>query len=424
MNTKSSTFKVMFYIQRAKIKPNGNAPIMVRITVNGEQACLSTRLDINPTRWLPKEHRTAGGTAEEKEINGLLDKLKFAIIHRYYDFQAACEVITASKIKRALTSINDTPFRYIELCNSFLADYEKLSRSRGYGFVSLMKYQLIRRRLEEFIKEEYKVADIPLADVNKRFLNKLYLWLCTERHLSNNTAIKFIHSCSSIYKVAIDNGWVRKNPFALLNLHFDKVDRGYVTQEELSRMMHTEFDSKKLELVRDLFVFSCYTGLPYVDLTRLSKGMLAEHPDGTLWIKSHRQKTKVPISIRLLDVPRNILSKYAEQAAAVRIRKRAGNRYIFEPSDKLLIVPSNSVVNAHLKKIAALCEIDKDLTFHTARHTFATTITLSNGVPIESVSKMLGHTNIKTTQLYARITDQKISHDMDILAQKLDSEGK
>ena len=168
-------------------------------------------------------------------------------------------------------------------------------------------------------------------------------------------------------------------------------------------MMQKEFATSRLELIRDIFIFACYTGFAYIDVARLTKDMIEEQPDGTLWIKTARQKTKVPVNIRLLDIPKMILDKYEGQAK--------GN--------KLLPVPSNQKTNDYLKEIAAICGIDKSLSFHFARHSFATTVTLSNGVPIESVSKMLGHTNIRTTQIYARITDQKVAKDMDVLAQKL-----
>lgn len=402
MNTKA-TFNVMFLIQKGKLKANGNAPIMARITVNGEMAHFSTRMDIKPERWNAKDYRSLGITKEEKKLNALLDEIKSSIIRKYYDFQAAGEVITASRIKMSLFSLNEESYKYLQLCDMFIEDYKKLSTSRGYGQESLFRYQLTRTRLAEFISAEYKTADIPLADINKRFLDKLYLWLCTEKKLANNTATKFIHRCSSIYRVAIDNGWVKANPFRQQKLHLDKVDRGYLTQEELTRMMQKDFATSRLELVRDLFIFACYTGFAYIDVTRLTKDMIEEQPDGILWIKTFRQKTKVAVNIRILDIAKMILDKYEGQAKG----------------DKLLPVPSNQKTNDYLKEIAAVSGIEKQLSFHMARHTFATTITLSNGVPIESVSKMLGHTNIRTTQVYARITDQKVAKDMDVLAQKL-----
>lgn len=402
---KKSSFSIIFVTQNGKPKADGRVPILARITVNGEMCHFSTRQTILPDRWVAKDYRTMGRTPEEKQINEVLEQFKSTIKHRYESWVSKGEVVTASKIKNSIMSLDENSKQLIELCDLFIADYEKLTISRGYGNESLFRYQLTRTRLQEFLKDEYKAKDIPLADINKRLLDKLYLWLITEKKLANNTATKFIHRCSSIYRVAYDNGWVKANPFKSIKLHLDKVDRGYLTQQELARMMQKEFATKRLELVRDIFAFSCWTGFAYIDVTRLTKDMLEERGDGTIWICTHRQKTKVPVNIRLLDIPKMIIDKYAGQAKG----------------DKLLPVPSNQKMNDYLKEIAAICGIDKPISYHVARHTFATQICLSNGVPMESVSKMLGHTNIKTTQIYARITDQKVSHDMEILAQKLNA---
>ena len=402
---KKSSFSIIFVTQNGKPKADGRVPILARITVNGEMCHFSTRQTILPDRWVAKDYRTMGRSPEEKQINEVLNEFKSTIKRKYESWISKGEVVTASKIKNSIMSLDENSKQLIELCDLFIADYEKLTASRGYGQESLFRYQLTRTRLQEFLKDEYKANDIPLADINKRMLDKLYLWLITEKKLANNTATKFIHRCSSIYRVAYDNGWVKANPFKSVKLHLDKVDRGYLTQQELARMMQKEFATKRLELVRDIFAFSCYTGFAYIDVTRLTKDMLEERGDGTIWVCTHRQKTKVPVNIRLLDIPKMIIDKYAGQAKG----------------DKLLPVPSNQKMTDYLKEIAAICGIDKPISYHVARHTFATQICLSNGVPMESVSKMLGHTNIKTTQLYARITDQKVSHDMEILAQKLNA---
>lgn len=347
-----SSFNVMYLIQKGKLKANGKAPILMRITVNGEMSHLSTKIDIFPDRWISKEHRTLGLTRDEKLINSTLEELRTLVKHRYTEFISLGQAVTANKLKQSIMSLDESSKSYLELCDMFITDYEKLSTSRGYGQESLFRYQLTRKRLAEFITSEYKVADIPLADISKRFLDKLYLWLCTEKKLANNTATKFIHRCSSIYRVAIDNGWVKANPFAQQKLHLDKVDRGYLTQEELTRMMQKEFATNRLELIRDLFIFACYTGFAYIDVTRLTKDMIEEQPDGTLWIKTHRQKTKVAVNIRLLEIPKMILDKYEGQAKG----------------DKLLPVPSNQKTNGYLKEVAAICGIDKDLSFHLASH--------------------------------------------------------
>lgn len=398
-----SSFSIIFITQNGKLKSDGTAPIIARITLNGEMCHFSTRLTILPDRWLNKEYRTLGKTKEEKSINEMLEHLKVTIKERYLGYLSRGETVTASKLKNSIVSLDENSKTLMELCDLFIADYEKLTASRGYGMESLMRYRLAKTRMQEYLVDEYKVKDIALADINKRFLDRFYLWLCTKKKQSNNTATKFIYRCSSIYRVAFDNGWVKANPFNTLKLHLDKVDRGYLTKAELARLIQKEFSTRRLELVRDIFVFSCYTGLAYIDVARLTPEMITEWQDGNLWIQTHRQKTKIAVNVLLLDVPKMIIEKYRGEAR----------------SGKLLPILSNQKMNSYLKEIAGVCEIDKELSFHMARHTFATTITLSNGVPIETVSKMLGHSNIRTTQIYARITDQKVSNDMAILADKL-----
>ena len=313
------------------------------------------------------------------------------------------EVITASKIKSSILCQDERSMTLIALCNKYIEDYEKLVLTQDYGQESFFRYKVCRNRLQEFLRDEFKVSDLPLQDINKRFLDKLYLWLRSAHRLNNNTAVKFIHRFASIYKMAKDNGWVAADPFKQQKLHLDKVDRGYLTIEEVSRLYNKEFESLRLEQVRDIFIFSCYTGLAYIDVYNLTEDQLNVWADGNTWISFHRQKTKVPFNVRLLDVPLQIIEKYKH----------------FRKGKRLLPVPSNQKCNEYLKEIAEVCGINKNITFHCARHTFATTITLGNGVPIETVSKMLGHTNVRTTQIYARITDQKINVDMESLAAKL-----
>ena len=368
-----NTFSVIFVIQKGKCRPDGKAPIVARITVNGEMVHFSTKMYIEPERWLPLEYKTKGQTHEEQVINSTLFDFHATIKRKYNDMIYRGEVITASKIKSSILCQDERSMTLIALCNKYIEDYEKLVLTQDYGQESFFRYKVCRNRLQEFLRDEFKVSDLPLQDINKRFLDKLYLWLRSAHRLNNNTAVKFIHR------------------------------RGYLTIEEVSRLYNKEFESLRLEQVRDIFIFSCYTGLAYIDVYNLTEDQLNVWADGNTWISFHRQKTKVPFNVRLLDVPLQIIEKYKH----------------FRKGKRLLPVPSNQKCNEYLKEIAEVCGINKNITFHVARHTFATTITLGNGVPIETVSKMLGHTNVRTTQIYARITDQKINVDMESLAAKL-----
>ena len=208
-----------------------------------------------------------------------------------------------------------------------------------------------------------------------------------------------------VYQVAIDNGWAQKNPFANFKFHYEQAERGYLTMDELTRVMQKTMPSKRLEQIRDVFVFSCFTGLAYCDARALTREHIITGSNNRPWLRTHRKKTSTPVDVPLLDVPLQILAKYEAT--------RKG--------DRLLPIPANQKCNDYLKEIAAICGIEKRLTFHLARHTFATTVTLTNGVPIESVSKMLGHRSLKTTQVYAKIVHNKLAEDMSKLSDRLTS---
>ena len=400
-----ATFKVTFLIQRTKLKANGKAPIVTRIIVNGEMAHFSTQQEIEPDRWDSRGNRTLGQTNDEKTINAFLDEIKASLSRHYYDLQASGESISALKLKNKLCSTDEKPIKStMDLFDKFITEYAELVKARGYGKEALIRYKICKNRVQEFLKDEMHANDISIDAINKRLLDKFYLWNRKTYKIGNNTAIHFMHKFSTVYKMAWDYGWVTGNPFHMLNLRKDRTERAYLTIDELERLANREFTSERLERMRDIFLFCCYTGLSYIDVKTLTTDNLVRKNDGKLWIVTKRTKTEVPVNVPLLEIPLRLIKKYEPL--------RKGN----------LVFPvySNQKSNGYLKEIAALCGINKDVTFHVARHTFATTVTLENGVPVESVSKMLGHTNIQTTQIYARITERKINQDMDVLSKKLD----
>jgi Site-specific recombinase XerD len=400
-----ATFKVTFLLQKGKVKSDGKAPIVTRIIVNGEMAHFSTQQSVDPTRWDTKANRTYGLTQDDKTINAVLDEIKSSLFRHYYDMQAKGESISALKLKNKLCSTEEKPIKStMDLFDKFITEYAELVKARGYGKEALIRYKICKNRVQEFLKDEMHANDISIDAINKRLLDKFYLWNRKTYKIGNNTAIHFMHKFSTVYKMAWDYGWVTGNPFHMLNLRKDRTERAYLTIDELERLANREFTSERLERMRDIFLFCCYTGLSYIDVKTLTTDNLVRKNDGKLWIVTKRTKTEVPVNVPLLEIPLRLIKKYEPL--------RKGN----------LVFPvySNQKSNDYLKEIAALCGINKDVTFHVARHTFATTVTLENGVPVESVSKMLGHTNIQTTQIYARITERKINLDMDQLSKKLD----
>ena len=397
-----STFSILFIIQKGKTNQEGRAPILARITINKRMVHISTRQSILPERWLSKECKTVGLTTEEKRLNRFLEDFKGLIYSKYNELLLSGEVITADKLKQAISSKGEKCISLLDLYDDFLQDYARLvghkTSKRTYD-----KYVLVRNRLAQYLRESYNLVDMPLRDISPKFIHGFDTFLRTTYNVANNHAMKMMQKFRTIYQTAIDNGWVQKNPFASIKIHFDVVDREFLTKQELVDIIQKPMTSKRLDQVRDVFVFCCFCGLAYCDVAELTTDNLVDGDDGRTWLRTRRQKTDTPVDVPLLEIPMTILRKYDGQITG----------------DKLLPVPSNQKCNDYLKEIASICGIDKELTFHMARHTFSTTVTLSNGVPIETVSKMLGHRNIRTTQIYAKVIHDKVSADMDALAERL-----
>ncbi|MDL2319793.1 site-specific integrase [Alistipes sp. OttesenSCG-928-B03] len=402
MKTKS-TFGITFIAQKGKLKSDGKAPIMCRIIVNGESAWFSTKLNVLPERWIGNSGFTIGKTREDKEINTTLDDYRALIKQRYNEIVFRGEVVTAEKVKLAVTNLNSRRVMLLEVCDQFIEDYYSLVTTGDVTRTTYQRYILTRERLAEFTMAKYKMQDIPLADINYNFIKGFDLWTRTEHASAHNTAVRFIKHFRTMYNLALNNGWITVDPFASYKLKKETVNRDFLSMQEINRLLTKDLPNERLAVIRDMFIFSCFTGLAYIDVRELTHDNIVQSADGSLWIDTTRHKTNNPVNVQLLDIPKRIVDKYSGKG-------RQG---------RLLPIPSNQKVNDYLKEIAALCDIDKNLTFHVARHTFATTVTIENDVPIETVSKMLGHSSIKTTQIYARITKKKIGNDMDALGQKL-----
>lgn len=400
-----STFSVLFFIRREKKRKDGTCPIMCRITIDGIESRFNTKVYVEDARWNVKANKVSGNNPENRKKNARLDDIK-ASLHRIYHEIQRFDVATPERIKGEFLGLDQSGETLLNLFDKHNKDVESLvgiSRSPA----TLQKYKVTRKHVANFIKKKYRVSDIPLKSINHMFIQDFEIYLLTHEKVSHNTMAKFMQFFKRIIILARNNGLINRDPFANYKIRLKKVDRGYLTEEELTKIMIKKFPTKRLEQVRDVFLFSCFTGLAYIDVKRLSKDDIRTSFDGNLWILTKRKKSDVTVTVPLMEIPQKILAKY-EGAL---------------PEDKILPVLSNQKMNAYLKEIADVCGITKNLTFHLARHTFATTVTLSKGVPIETVSKMLGHTNIQTTQIYARITNQKISEDMKGLSDKFtDSE--
>ena len=314
------------------------------------------------------------------------------------------KTITSEAIKNSMLGIEEKQ-RTIVAIFQYHNKQVKALVGKEFAAGTLERYETVLKLLQLFLEFQYKVKDMPITQINHKFITDFEFYLKTERSNCHNTAIKYIKNFKKIVRIAMSNGWIDKDPFVNFKATIKDVEREFLTEEEIQNVISKDLHIGRLDQVRDIFIFCCFTGLAYADVKKLSNDDLVIGIDGSKWIKTNRTKTDVRSNIPLLPTPLAILEKYKDHPEASH-------------ANKLLPVLSNQKMNAYLKEISTLCEIDKNFSTHLARHTFATTVTLTNGVSLESVSKMLGHKSIKTTQHYAKIVDRKVSDDMLLLKAK------
>lgn len=396
-----STFKVLFFLKRDKQKTNGMIPLFCRITVDGQEARFGMKCDVNPKFWDVKTGRASGRTAESVKINALADNTKSAIFGIYRELQERDNYVTAEKVKNVFLGIEIRQQTLLEFFDVYIKELQVTARTT-FSHNNYL-YGLTRRLLADFLRLWHNVSDIAVREIEPKFIHDFEAYLAANYNYAHNTTAKHLKNLKHVMNVAVERDFIGKNPFAKFNRQYKNPGREILTQEEIETLMTFKFEDKKLERTRDIFVFCCFTGLSYIDVFNMSSENLQPAFDGSMWIKGRRKKTDTEYSIPLLNIPKMILDKYENRLS--------GNR--------LLPITCLCQYNLLLKKTAQTCGIEKNLSSHIARHTFATTITLTKGVPIETVSKMLGHTSIQTTQIYAKVINSKISSDMALLAEKL-----
>ena len=400
----NKTLGILFYVKRAKIDDNGKAPIYVRITVNGMRSELSIKRSIELDRWIPSAGKVKGTNEEARSINSYIDSVRIKIYEHQKKLMDNNKTITSEAIKNSMLGIEEKQ-RTIVAIFQYHNKQVKALVGKEFAAGTLERYETVLKLLQLFLEFHYKVKDMPITQINHKFITDFEFYLKTERSNCHNTAIKYIKNFKKIVRIAMSNGWIDKDPFVNFKATIKDVEREFLTEEEIQNVISKDLHIGRLDQVRDIFIFCCFTGLAYADVKKLSNDDLVIGIDGSKWIKTNRTKTDVRSNIPLLPTPLAILEKYKDHPEASH-------------ANKLLPVLSNQKMNAYLKEISTLCEIDKNFSTHLARHTFATTVTLTNGVSLESVSKMLGHKSIKTTQHYAKIVDRKVSDDMLLLKAK------
>ncbi|RTY97222.1 site-specific integrase [Flavobacterium sp. RSP49] len=401
MNT---TVSILFYIKRSKVNNEGICPIYARVTIQAKRFEFSASKYVNPERWSSEGAKVKGTNEEARTINSHLDYLKNQVLEAEKRLFKKDIKVSSENLKNELFGATETKRMLIPIFQDHNNKIKELV-GKEYAPGTLERYKTSLSHTIEFLQWKYKVSDIEIHKIDHAFVTDYEFWLRSVRNCANNTAVKYIKNFSKIIKLCLANDWLDKNPFANYKSKVKEVERVYLSEEEIQNIINKDFKTERLSLVRDIFLFSCFTGLAYIDVKNLTKSHISIGIDGEKWIFTHRQKTETASKIPILPVTQMIIDKYLDHP-------KSNNE------DRLLPILTNQKMNAYLKEIAGVCEIEKELTFHIARHTFATTVTLTNGVPIESVSKMLGHKNIQTTQHYAKILDKKVSEDMKILRDK------
>lgn len=386
-------FKVSYYVRSNYENKQGKSPLMIRIFLNGEMLNVgSSGICIDKKLWDSSTSRMKGRSSESLNLNAQLDNISSSLqtIFKKHEFD---EDLTLDKIKSIFLGKNKVKTTFVEFYDKYLEDI-KAQVGAGKSIALYHKYSAARKHFVNFLHTKYGRKDLMPGELTHLIIHDFEIYLRTVVALKPNSATKTLKFFKTVVIFAQKCGVMTHDPFLNHHFHLEHVDRGFLTDDEIRRIMERDFDILRPEAVRDIFIFSCFCGLAYIDVAHLTRENIVTL-DNRKWIIINRQKTNVQSNIPLMEIPQMIITKYEGKTK----------------DGRLLPVLSNQKINAYLKEIADLCGIKKRLSYHVARHTFAT-MSLSKGVPIESVSKMLGHTNIKTTQIYARITNKKIEQDM------------
>lgn len=401
----NNAMHLSFQVKSSKKNEFGKAPIYARITINEVRTEFSLKRFIEPDKWINKAGIAKGNTEEIRALNAHIMAVRTALFQHYNRLLETGKTITADTVKNSYFGITEKSKTIMEVFQ-YHNDQMKSLIGKEYSFGTHERYVTALNHTKEFIEYKFNVSDFPIKQVNHEFITEYEYFLKAVRKCSHNTAIKYLTNFKKIMRICLGNGWIDKDPFINYRFHLNEVEREILHEHEIQSIADKEFATSRLDQVRDVFLFCCFTGLAYSDVKKLTRDHVIIGIDGERWIKVNRSKTDTRSSIPILPSAQAILDKYAKHPKC-------------NSEKKLLPVSSNQKMNDYLKEIAAVCEIEKNITFHIARHSFATTVTLQNDVPIESVSKMLGHKSIKTTQHYAKVLDKKVSNDMALLKEKM-----
>lgn len=406
---KRDSFRVLFFLKKTRLLKNGEASVCMRITVNGTRVENNIRKSIDPALWSQAKETARGKSRRACDLNTYIEEARIKLYQIFCELEQQNRPVTAHLLQELFFG-QEKPEEIRTLLGTMQEHNDQCRALVGtdYALITVRRYESCRRYLAELIRQRYGKEDLPLAEVNGELVRAFAFYLKTEKGCQQNTVIRYMKCLKKITNLARANDWMAKDPFLGIRFHEKEVVREFLTMDELQTIYRKEFPLERLTLVRDVFIFAAFTGMAFIDVQQLAPEHIVRDNNGNLWIRKPRQKTKNMCNIPLLDIPQEILRKYADHPTC---RKKG----------VLLPVPCNQKMNSYLKEIADICMIRKNLTTHCARHSYATSVCLANGVSLENVAKMLGHSNIKMTQHYARVLDSSILRDMNHVQAALSS---
>jgi site-specific recombinase XerD len=403
------SFTVLFFLRKGKLLKNGEAPICVRITVNGRPNDILIKRSASVNLWDQAKEKIRGSSRTAMEINRYIESVRMRLYQIYRELEEAGKCITSNRIKDIYTGKGEMHKTLLQV----FAEHNEQCRqliNKDFVFKTVQRYETTARYLGEFMQSKYGVPDIALDELKPAFVHDFETFLKVEKGCAHNSAITRLKNLKKIIGIALENDWLKKSPFIGIKFKIEETHPEFLTMDEIQRILTKEIDVERVAQVRDVFVFCLFTGLAFSDVQQLTQEHFVRNKDGELWIRKTRQKTKVMCDIPLLPVPLQLIEKYKEHPYCLR-------------TGKIFPVPSNQKMNAYLKEVADLCGIHKKLTTHTARHSFATSVSLANGVSMENVARMLGHKDTTITKHYARVLDSSILRDMKHVKQVLSELG-
>ena len=392
------TFNVLFFIRQTRALKSGENPIMLRISIAGQLSEIQLKRAVKPNLWNQNKERCTGKDAASLEINRYLESVKLRLFEIHRKMEEEGKLINPMEIKRKFLGLDEEHKMFFQVFQKHNDKCRELI-GKDYAKVTISRFDTCLKYFREMSQNQYQRKDIPLKEVTNGMIHDYIHFLKDEKGLQENTVIRYMKVVKKVLNIAVNYDWIQKNPFGNIRFHEKEVNKEFLTKEELETLRTKEFDIPRLELVRDVFLVQCWTGLAFIDVSELKEEHIIADNDGNLWIRKERHKTGIMCNVPLLDVPLGIIEKYKDHPLC---QKRG----------ILLPVLSNQKMNSYLKEIADCCGIKKKLSTHTGRHTFCSVVTLANNVSLENIAKMVGHTNTRMTQRYAKVLDQSILRDM------------